>query len=144
MLAKRIVRYLCLDRNPLRRRLDVIDAWLTVALAALLLAGPLVAGNLGNAVYRNRLSTSDVVLQAAFPAEAVPADAGTLHDLVDPSARQVWATWDGVVGGVIAMLALTAVGFGLWLVARRSLDRRRAAAWQAAWGLIEQEWSGRW
>jgi hypothetical protein len=143
MLAKRIVRYLGLNRNTLRRRVDVIEAWLTAALAAVLLAGLLVAGHLGSAAYHNRLSTPDVVLHDPFPADPIPADASGLHVLADPSARHIWATWDGIVGGVIAMLVLTAVGFGLWLAARRSLDRRRAAAWQAAWGLIEPEWSGR-
>jgi hypothetical protein len=99
MVVKRIFRYLCLDRNPLRRRVDVIEAWLTVAFAAVLLAGPLVARDVGDAVYRNRLSTSDVVLHNSVPTESVPADASTVHDLADPAARQVWATWDGVVGG---------------------------------------------
>jgi ABC-type Fe3+ transport system permease subunit len=144
MLAKRIVRYLCLNRNPLRRRFDVIEAWLTVIFAAVLLAGPFVARNVGNAMYWNQLSKTDAVLHDPFPAEPVPAGTSIVHDVADQSTRHVWAMWDGVVAGVIAMLGLTAVALGLWWVARRSLDRRRAAAWKAAWGLIEAEWSGRW
>jgi hypothetical protein len=128
MFAKRIIRYLCLDKNPLRRGVDVIEAWLTVIFAAVLLAGPFVARDMGNALYVNQLSGKDAVLQ-----DAVSVEPGATYE----------AAWSGLVGGVMAMLGVAAVAFWVWRVARRSLDRRRAAAWKAAWGSIEPEWSGR-
>ena len=143
MAAKRIVRYLCLNRSSLRRRCDVIEAWLTVAFLAMLVPGPFVARHVGNAVYQNQLSRTDAVVHDPFLAEPVPAGTGIVHGVADPSARAVWAMWDGAVAGVVAMLSFTAVVLGLWWVARRWFDRRRAAAWEAAWVLVAQEWSGR-
>jgi hypothetical protein len=69
MFAKRIIRYLCLDKNPLRRGVDVIEAWLIAIFAAVLLAGPFVARDIGNALYVNQLSGKDAVLQDAVSVE---------------------------------------------------------------------------
>ena len=143
MLAKRIVRYLCLNRSSLRRTSDVIEAWLAVIFAAVLLAGPLVALNVGHTMYWNQLSRTNAVLHAPITAEPGLTGTSAVLDMADPFARHVCAMWNGAVAGVIAMFGLAATALGLWWVARRSLDRRREAAWQDAWGLIEQEWSGR-
>jgi len=143
MLTKRIVRYLCLNKNSLRRRSDVIEAWLAVVFVAVLVTGPFVARNVGNAVYWNQLYRTDAVVCDPFPAESTPAGASIVLDFADPYARHVCAMWNGAVAGVIAMLGIAAITLGVWWLARRWLDRRRAAAWQDAWGLIERQWSGR-
>jgi hypothetical protein len=102
-----------------------------------------VARNVGNAVYWNQLYRTDAVVRDPFPAEPTPAGASIVLDFADPYARHVCAMWNGAVAGVIAMLGIAAITLGVWWLARRWLDRRRAAAWQDAWGLIERQWSGR-
>ncbi len=76
MTWRRLIRRPGRDRNPLRRRSDVIEAWLLPAvIIALMVLGPLVAASAGllaradnAAVHRARLSwhrTEAVLLQAA-------------------------------------------------------------------------------
>src|SRR4051794_22595803 len=54
MFRGRIARRVGVDRNPLRRRSDRLEAWLTLAMVlVILVAGPLAAWRAANAVYRD-------------------------------------------------------------------------------------------
>jgi hypothetical protein len=60
MLAGRIARKVGIDRNPLRRRTDRVEAWITVALmAAVALAGPFLIWHAGEVAYRGAVSASE-------------------------------------------------------------------------------------
>jgi hypothetical protein len=57
MSATRAVRYLGLDRNPLRRRSDRIEAWVTAsALATIVIGGPAAAWGAGTEAYRDAVA----------------------------------------------------------------------------------------
>jgi len=59
MLASRIARRIGFDRNPLRRRTDRVETWITVALTtAALLLGPFVVWRAGLAAYKSTVSSS--------------------------------------------------------------------------------------
>jgi len=59
MLASRIARRIGFDRNPLRRRTDRVETWITVALTtAALLLGPFIVWRAGLAAYKSTVSSS--------------------------------------------------------------------------------------
>jgi hypothetical protein len=72
MLVKWIARQIGLDRNPLRRRSDRLEAWTTVLLAAtFLLAGPLVAYQAATSAYRDAAGRIEYERHHRFQVEAV-------------------------------------------------------------------------
>jgi hypothetical protein len=186
----RVGRRLGTDHNPLRRRSDLIEAWLLPAvIAAFVALGPLAAGaasawvHAGNAAARQAQRSwhrVPAVLLAAAPGPMmsdnganswvtwtparwtaggrphsgkVPAAAGTRAGATVP----VWVDRAGNVQtppltadqvrdrvAVAASLALAALAVLLACLAagvRRVLDRRRLAAWEAAWLSAGPLWS---
>jgi hypothetical protein len=53
------------------------------------------------------------------------------------------AVGDAVIVGMIILILTGTTLLGVRIAARRALDRRRYAQWQAAWRAIEPRWSGR-
>jgi hypothetical protein len=190
MTWTRLARALGSDHNPLRRRSDLIAAWLTpAAIAIFLVLGPLVAA--GAIVWAQagitaaRLAGRDLhpvpaVLLQAVPgpllsagganswvtwtparwtaggqpqAGPIPATSGTRAGSTVPvwldRAGQVQAppltasqARDRVITSVAAALAALAVLLAaLGLATRWVLNRRRLAAWEAAWRLTGPRWS---
>jgi hypothetical protein len=186
----RTARRLGLDHNPLRRRSDVIEAWLLpAAIAAFLILGPVLAGVVGLRVSADNAAAQRaertwyrvpaVLLQAApgpmmpdngangwlvwTPARWVAGGRARTGVIPAPSGARAGATvtvWLDRAGTVqlppqtaagsghrvvIAMmfcLALLAVFLaGLALLARRVLDRRRLAGWEAGWRSVGPQWS---
>lgn len=189
MTWRRLTRRLSRERNPLRRRCDLIEAWIVpAAIVAFLVLGPLVAATAGlwvradNAATRHaQLSWQRVpaVLLAAAPGPMmsgnganswvdwtparwtvegrprigkIPAAAGTPAGSTVP----VWLDRAGnvrlpamtpaqterrVIGAASMALAAVAVLLaGLAVVTRRVLDRKRLAAWEAAWLVVGPQW----
>jgi hypothetical protein len=59
MKVGRMVRALGFDRNPMRRRADRIEAWITLVLTvALMVGGPFLAWRAGVAAYRDAVHTA--------------------------------------------------------------------------------------
>lgn len=103
MLPRRARRFLGLDRNPLWRPVDRIDAWLTVLLAAtFLVAGPVVAWQTGVAAYREamfaeRIARLDHVrVDAVLLEDAVLTYSGS--DTAPLVQNPVPARWNGPDG----------------------------------------------
>jgi hypothetical protein len=190
MTWTRLTRRLGRDRNPLRRRSDLIEGWLLpAAIAAFLAAGPFVAGAAGLWVRADNMAArgaqlswhrvSATLLQAApgpemsdngantwvvwTPARwnadgrprvaSVPVPAGTWAGSTVP----VWLDRAGnvrlppltaaqasnrvLVAALTALAGLAVLLAGMALLARWVLDRRRLAAWEAAWLSVGPSWS---
>jgi hypothetical protein len=190
MTWTRLARALGSDHNPLRRRYDLIAAWLTpAAIAVFLVLGPIVAigaiavANGGIAAARQEgraLHPVPAVLQQAVPgplmtdgganswltwvharwlvdgqlrAGLVPVTSGTRAGATVP----VWLDQSGrvqpppltgaqardrvITAAAAALAALAVVLAGLGLAGRSMLDRRRLAAWEAAWRRTGPRWS---
>jgi hypothetical protein len=60
-----------------------------------------------------------------------------------PPAPAWWATGQGVLAAMLAFAGAVLVLAGAWLAARRWLDRRRLAAWDAAWRSTGPRWTAR-
>jgi hypothetical protein len=99
----RAVRQLLLDvtdHNPMRRRIDRIDAWIRLALwATLLVIGPALSWQVGRIVYSNgqrveRIERADRVMTTAV----LLADAPGMSGSRSPSAVAVPARWTGPDG----------------------------------------------
>jgi hypothetical protein len=100
---RRAGRYLGLDRNPLRRGVDVIEAWFrTVLIAALFVAGPLLAWHVGMATYRNGMHEAHDVRDRFQVRAVLQEDALGYAVSSDYAARPielpVHATWNGPHG----------------------------------------------
>jgi hypothetical protein len=179
-------------RNPLRRRTDRVETWISAGLLAVFLIGaPLAGTSFGSWVHQGGLreqraqqswhQTSAellagapgvpryefrLVLQQTVPVPARWAGpAGlTRSGVVSAPAGshagqlvQVWVDSSGRITGspllapelgrrvlgaeVLAPLALAALLLGLSGMARVLLNRRRLAAWEAAWASIGPRWS---
>src|SRR5258708_1824214 len=188
----RLARRMGLGRNPLRRRTDRIEAWVSAGLlAAFLIGAPLAWTGAGRWVYQGGVreqraqqswhQTPAVLLHAApgMPSyefrlswqSTVPVPAEWLgprgqHRFGEVPARvgsragqtvQVWVNGSGratgpplrgyelarrVVGAeVLAPVALAVVLLSLAWAVRRLLNRRRLAAWEAAWASIGPRWA---
>ena len=188
----RLARQMGLCRNPLRRRTDRIEAWISAALLAVFLIGaPLSCTSIGRWMYQGGLReqraqqswhrTPAVLLQtapalpsyqyrlswrntAAVPARwsgpdgqqrsgEVPAPLGSragqrVQVWVDGSGRPTGPPLLGsdltrrVIGAeVLAAVALGVLLFSLACSARWLLNRRRLAAWEAAWASIGPRWT---
>src|SRR4051812_21202059 len=103
MLPRRAARMLGLDRNPLRRPVDRVEARLTVLLVmTFLLVGPFVAWHTGEGAYREgryvaRITAHDHVRVPAVLAEdAVLTYSGSEQSPL--VMRPVHATWQGPDG----------------------------------------------
>jgi hypothetical protein len=102
-MLSRVTRFLGLDRNPLRRRVDRVEAWLSLLLTAtFLVAGPAVAWYAGGAAYHNaaRVARDEqrerVQVNAVLEAEAKVAYSGSDDS---PGAQEpVQARWQGPDG----------------------------------------------
>jgi hypothetical protein len=136
-VAPRIMRRIGLDGNPMRRRVDRVQAWARLAvLVVLVVAGPVPAWSAGSRVYA-RAAT----LAPAFPARAVvvrdapfPATPYPMVVLPDVLAPATWTAPDGTVhSGLIAVAAGTPAGTAVrvWTDARgdpvAAPDRAQAA-----------------
>jgi hypothetical protein len=190
MTWTRLARALGSDHNPLRRRYDLIAAWLTpAAIAIFLVLGPLVAAGAialahsGITAARQAgraLHPVPAVVQQAVPgplmaaggtnswltwtparwtahgrtqAGRIPATSGTRAGSTVP----VWLDRAGhvrtppltasqardrvITAAAAALAALAVVLAGLGLAGRCVLNRRRLAAWEAAWRLTGPRWS---
>ena len=105
MWFRRMVRLMGWGRNPLRRKWDRIEAWLTLLLVALMLViGPWAATHAAHAVYHDDLRTTAWEMQHRFPADAVllddarqdPADSALPPPADVPTIAQ-WTDRDGTV-----------------------------------------------
>jgi hypothetical protein len=68
----RLARRFGLDRNPLRRRTDRVEAWLRLSLAcAVVLFGPVLIGWAGTAAYRSVLAATDHERGRLYEVDAV-------------------------------------------------------------------------
>jgi hypothetical protein len=68
----RLARRFGLDRNPLRRRTDRVEAWLRLALAcAVVLCGPVLIGWAGTAAYRSVLAATERERGRLYQVDAV-------------------------------------------------------------------------
>jgi len=189
MKTTRLSRWLGLDGNPLRRRIDKVAACLAALLMALFLIGAPVlsmavahwVGHTAATAQRAARSWSQVpaVLLRGAPLTAgwvfgpswVPARwtapdgherAGTIPVSTRMAAGRTVRLWvDGAgsptgppprYGALVASEALTAalataalgiVLLGLARAGRWVLDRRRLAAWEAAWAAVGPQWSWR-
>jgi hypothetical protein len=188
----RLARQMGLGRNPLRRRTDRIEAWISAALLAVFLIGAPLSGNFfGRWVHQGGLAEqraqqswhqTSAVLVAATPrlpvyefrlswqntvpvrarwlgpagqqrSGEVPAPAGsragqTVQIWVDGSGRATGAPLasaelarrvigaEFVAPAALAVLLLFLAGVVRWL-----LNRRRLAAWEAAWTSIGPRWT---
>jgi hypothetical protein len=190
MTWTRLARALGSDHNPLRRRSDLIAAWLMpAAIAVFLVLGPLVAlGAIAVAhagVTSARQAERDLRSVPAVLLEAVPGP------LMTAGGTNSWMTWaparwtaggqpragrvpaqsgtpagsivrvwldraghvqvppltpgqaqDRVITAAAAALAALAVLLaGLGIAGRCVLNRRRLAAWEAAWQLTGPRWT---
>ncbi|HMG62566.1 MAG TPA: hypothetical protein VK599_06420 [Streptosporangiaceae bacterium] len=190
MTWTRLARALGSDHNPLRRRSDLIAAWLTpAAIAIFLVLGPLVAiGAIAAAhagVTTARQAGRDLhpvpaVLLQAVPGPLMTADgtnswvtwaparwtadgrpqAGRIPATSGTRAGSTVPVWldraghvqnppltasqarDRVITAAAAALAALAVLLtGLGIAGRCVLNRRRLAAWEAAWRRTGPRWS---
>jgi hypothetical protein len=93
MAWRRVARRLGRDSNPLRRRSDVLEAWLLPAAAVVFLAlCPLVAGLTGMWVRADNASTQRVQ-QSWHPVPAVLLRAASGPEFTDHGAN-TWTTWE--------------------------------------------------
>lgn len=169
----RLARTLGLDGNPLRRATDRGMIWIRIGLlAAFLAGGPLAAIGAGNWMYHagmtearaqaaDRHSARAVLLEPAGPPATTAAPGGVdqaqalaqwqgpgpaprtgevLATLGSPagSAVTVWLDASGKLTTVLALSLLTALR-----LAQRLADRRRLAAWDAAWSRVGPQWTRR-
>jgi hypothetical protein len=190
MTWTRLARALGSDHNPLRRRYDLIAAWLTPAAIVVFLAlGPLVAvgaiavahSGITSARQAGRtLHPVPAVLQQAVPGPLMTAggtnswltwtparwtengqvQAGRIPATSGSRAGSTVAVWldrsghvqippltsaqarDRVITAAAAALAALAVLLaGLGLAGRCVLNRRRLAAWEAAWRRTGPRWT---
>ena len=190
MTWTRLARALGSDHNPLRRRSDLIAAWLTpAAVVIFLVLGPLVAA--GAVVWAHsgitaarqaerRLHPVPAVLLQSVPgplmtagganswltwaparwtaggqsqAGRIPAASGTKAGSTVP----VWLDRAGhvqnppltasqardrvITAAAAALAALAALLAGFAIAGRCVLNRRRLAAWEAAWRMTGPRWS---
>jgi hypothetical protein len=75
--------------------------------------------------------------------EVVPIWINAAGNPVPPPPRRAQMTEKAVGTGASTALGFTVVLLVAFLAAKRALDRRRFACWQAAWASIEPQWSGR-
>jgi hypothetical protein len=190
MTWTRLARALGSDHNPLRRRSDLIAAWLTpAAIAIFLVLGPLAAGGAMMWVH----ASNDAARGAARQLHQVPAV--LLQPVPGPlesdGGANDWLTWtparwtaagqqhvgevpalSGTPAGATVLAWLDRAGHvrippmtaaqaadrvraaagmalsilaGLLIVAGVAghgiLNRRRLAAWEAEWGLVDPSWN---
>jgi hypothetical protein len=103
MLAIRAARYAGADRNPMRRRCDRLEAWLTVTLtAALLVAGPLLAWQTGRKAYDDVVRASGAVCGQCVLTDAIldtdalgPAPISPSIPVQLPAVPAHWRAIDG-------------------------------------------------
>ena len=153
--AARLARILGLDGNPLRRANDRAEAWIRIGLlAAFLVAGPLAAVGAGHWAYHSgisavraevgpRHSVRTVLLPPASPAYLAPAGRGVPDTSGQPATA---APQPGQTALVAVLMTLVLVALALLVVLRltqRLLNRRRLAAWGAAWSATAPQWTGR-
>jgi hypothetical protein len=88
------------DRNPLRRRTDRIEAWLTVALAVIVLAGgPFVVWWCAGSAYDRAAAAGEWRRSHAFPVQALLlADADQVAQVYGEDPASVPARWTGPNG----------------------------------------------
>ena len=190
MTWRRLTRRPGRDRNPLRRRSDVIEAWLLpVVIIAFLALSPIAGAAAGlwaradNAAAQRAQQTwhrADAVLLQASPGPLmsdggantwlvwtparwtaagrqrlgeVPARAGTRAGSTVPvwldragnvQAPPLTAAQDRhhvIVAVSLALAVLAVLLTGLALLARRLLNWRRLAGWEAAWRSVGPQWS---
>jgi hypothetical protein len=190
--VRRILIGIGLDRNPMRRPIDRLEAWSRLALlCAFLVLAPLLAALLGRVAYRagvqverveqaERALTSAVLLEDAGPIgggkttppkvralamwrtadgvlhtgevlAAARTPAGSTVDVwIDTAGRRAEPPQrrDQTIGHTVAAALLTASALALLVLCasamlRRMCDRRRMAAWQLEWMIVEPRWSKR-
>jgi hypothetical protein len=98
MPGSRIARRIGIDRNPLRRRSDRVEAWLRlVVLTTVLLAAPFVVWGTSHVAYRNAVAAAQRELhQTRYRVTAVLLEDATglyYSDTVRPQPESVQARW---------------------------------------------------
>ncbi len=115
----RLLRRAGLDRNPLRRAVDRVEAWTRlVVLAVLVVGGPILAWSTGWHVYRHDAAAERVEESQRSATQAVlvtdaPYPTGNYATVVLPTAtaHARWSTRSGTVhSGVIEVPAGTRAG----------------------------------
>ena len=189
----RLARWLGVDRNPLRRRTDRIEAALRLVMMIMVVtavpAAAVVAGQWADHAALNRAHAQQtanhlvnaVLLQQAPPTgtpdpytsvqttwvlarwqpPGLPSRTGEVLAIAGARKGSTVRTWIDASGAVTSppldhrdivgnvLIAVVATCFVSWLVllalgalARRALDRRRLAAWDAGWRASGPLWSG--
>jgi len=159
MNTTRLARRLGLDGNPLRRRCDKIAVCLGALLLAAFLAGaPLLsaaaigwAGHAGAAGQRaehtgHRLPAARTPARAAFAGGAFGYSrilAGQAAPEGRPRTGHLAVMAREVTAAVVATATLGILMLCLARAGRWVLDRRRLAAWEAAWATVGPLWTKR-
>jgi hypothetical protein len=146
-------RVLGWDRNPVRRRIDRIEAGLLAGLFAVLLIGaPVLAGMAGRGIRaaglrQQRAEASwrpewAIVQRGVAPGD-LPWAAGTVRrgSLTDPPLRRAQlreriSTARVLTAGGVAVLLVFVAGAG-----RHLLGQRRLTGWEREWRAVEPRWT---
>jgi hypothetical protein len=123
-------------RNPLRRRSDVVEAWLllaawTIALVSGLIVGLLTADAVGHMTPRSAPPAATAVTD---PESAQPPSPRAAND-APKTSRPVVEQSPGAKA-VVAMMAAAATGGLVWAgtrAVRSRIDERRMEQWAAEW-----------
>ena len=153
----RLARVLGLDRNPLRRATDRAEAWIRVGLLAVfLIAGPMAALGAGHWAYHAGVTVAQVPTALTHGAKsAALQQAPTIIDL--PKVGQGSRAWAGarrestgpsaraseVLAAVMTLAAMALAMLAALRLTLAFLNRRRLAAWEAAWSRVGPQWSKR-
>jgi len=112
-MTARLARALGLDGNPLSRASDRAEAWVRLGLLAVFLAaGPVAALAAGGSVSHM----------------GSPAEPGRFAN-------------DAALAAVMTLVAVALALRAALQLTRRFLNRRRLAAWEAAWSAIGPRWT---
>jgi hypothetical protein len=135
-LAGRTLRRIGLDRNPLRRTIDRVEAWITVVLiAAFMLVVPVTTWLTGRAVYAAGVHTEQVERAQRYRAEAVLlADPGA-NAIPDgpPAHRGAAPMRSGASAGVRTPARWTSADGSEHRGPVLADDRARAGQWMPVW-----------
>jgi hypothetical protein len=161
-LYMRAVRRLGLDRNPLRRSSDRIEAGLLCGMiVAFAVLAPLTAVKASQWVTATGArevrteQTTQSPTAPSMPSRVTPYKAAGYVSMPEGALIPVRVPTKGTpltmaqvrsraqLAVVVAPVALALVMALVFWIIRRMLDRRRMAAWGLAWSVIGPQWSRR-
>lgn len=133
-LAGRLLRRIGLDRNPLRRSIDRVEAWIVVVIVvAFLLVVPATAWLAGRTAYTAGLHAEQIERLHRYRVHAVLlADAGS-DTVTDAPVRGAAPTRAGTTTGVRTPARWTSADGGEHRGVILADERARAGQWVAVW-----------